>query len=97
MKLTDLNPRWIGLKYWHGPAFYIGITFDCPHCHTQRLAAHFDKPIDPTNCFPDYRGFPDELKWKREGNTFETLSLSPSVDTSFEKHWHGFIQNGEIK
>ena len=45
--------------------------------------------------------------WKREGDSFENLSLTPSVDFKlYEKdkdgkeivtpHWHGFIKNGII-
>ena len=34
--------------------------------------------------------------WQRTGDTFETLTLSPSVDCSKWGHWHGWIQNGTI-
>jgi Family of unknown function (DUF6527) len=37
------------------------------------------------------------ILWHREGVTFETLSLTPSVDASHFGHWHGFITNGEIR
>ena len=36
------------------------------------------------------------LLWKRTGENFETLTLTPSVDASAEGHWHGFITNGNI-
>jgi hypothetical protein len=32
--------------------------------------------------------------WQRTGETFETLTLTPSVDCSAWGHWHGFITNG---
>jgi hypothetical protein len=35
--------------------------------------------------------------WTRTGETFETLSLSPSVDASPAGCWHGFVQNGGIR
>lgn len=95
MRLTDLNPRWVG----HGPIL-TGITFDCPHCRVQRLGVLFKNAIDPegwiekgvTRCHA-------ECEWDRTGETFDTLSLSPSIDTTqlvFENHWHGFINNGEV-
>lgn len=37
------------------------------------------------------------FKWEREGDTFETLTLKPSVDASGWGHWHGWITNGEVK
>jgi hypothetical protein len=30
------------------------------------------------------------------GDTFETLSLFPSINVEDEGHWHGFISNGEV-
>lgn len=96
MRLTELNPRWVG---YPGPV-YDGVSFDCPHCKTQRLAITFSPPIDPNGWWPKmtkptYAGV---NVWKRSGNTFETLTLSPSVDASVDigGHWHGFITNGEI-
>jgi hypothetical protein len=35
--------------------------------------------------------------WQRAGDTFDTLTLSPSIDASKHGHWHGFIQGGEIR
>lgn len=94
MKLTDLNPRWVG---YPGPV-YDGVSFDCPHCRTQRLAIKFSPPIDPNGWWPKmtqptYAGV---NLWKRTGDTFDTLSLTPSVDASFDSHWHGFIINGQV-
>lgn len=98
MRLTDLDPRWcvdadivIGgsVKHFDG-RHGMGITFDCPCCKRVRLAVWFDKPIDggvPTD---------DAKLWSRSGETFETLTLSPSIDASKHGHWHGFIRNGAI-
>jgi hypothetical protein len=44
-------------------------------------------------------------RWKREGKTFATLTLSPSVncfvgksgEACFEQHWHGFIREGAVR
>jgi hypothetical protein len=70
--------------------------------------------MDPENfvskapwCMPDTpdpnTGKPREINWwNREGDTFETVTLSPSI--SVRQHgeyeqlhcWHGFIRNGEV-
>lgn len=34
--------------------------------------------------------------WARSGETFENLTLSPSVDASPAGCWHGFVRNGAI-
>jgi hypothetical protein len=39
---------------------------------------------------------PPGCLWQRTGDTFETLSLSPSVDASRAGCWHGFLTNGAI-
>ena len=35
--------------------------------------------------------------WKRAGDTFEALTMTPSIDCSAWGCWHGFITNGEIR
>lgn len=37
---------------------------------------------------------PPGVHWTRKGDTFETLSISPSVDASASGHWHGFVTDG---
>jgi hypothetical protein len=39
--------------------------------------------------------FPDAKHWQRTGDTFENLTLSPSLDFSARGEWHGSITNGE--
>ena len=102
MKLTELEPRWTGI----GGVIVDGITFLCPHCRTQRLGVKFSPPIDPDGWWdrilrPTYDGM---NVWSRAaGETFETLTLSPSIDASesgridFAGHWHGFIEKGEVR
>lgn len=99
MRLTELNPRWFGTGT--EPNVIInGVSFDCPHCRTQRLAVHFKNPIDKAGWIE--RGVilsHAECEWNREGDTFETLTLTPSIDASridFGGHWHGFITKGEV-
>lgn len=39
---------------------------------------------------------PPGVHWQREG-TFEDMTITPSIDASAARHWHGFITNGEIR
>ena len=63
----------------------------------QYLGVWFANPIDggppaPPDIMPKPR-------WQRTGDTFETISLSPSIDASSADcggHWHGWITNGEV-
>jgi len=98
MKLIELNPRWTGFPDGH---IRFGLTFDCPHCKTQRLGVVFANPIDPEGWIERGVAMPKaECKWSRTGESFETLTLTPSIDSSridFGGHWHGFITNGEVQ
>lgn len=61
--------------------------------------------LAPRTCYPALHGeefkgvvtVPPGIHWQRQGDTFETLTLAPSIDASRAGHWHGFIQNGEIR
>lgn len=102
MRLTELSPSWLTGKVGDedgGKRGYIGISFVCPHClgneRPRRLAVLFDPPIDDGCswlCVPL-----SDLRWERTGETFDDLTLSPSIDTSASGHWHGFITNGDVK
>lgn len=101
MILSELNPHWTGYGDADNPII-TGITFDCPHCKTQRLGVSFYPPIDPKGWIAKGVEIPKAEKcWNRTGDTFETISLSPSIDTNSRidvpGHWHGFIVNGEIR
>lgn len=45
---------------------------------------------------PDRVTVPPGVCWDRTGETFEVLSLLPSIDASRSGHWHGFVRLGEI-
>jgi hypothetical protein len=95
MRLADLNPRWVGLTRSFDKTVKMGVSFDCPHCREQRIVVSFVQPIDPENLLAMTDWQPGaERQWDRSGDTFETLSLLPSVDAS--PHWHGRITNGEV-
>lgn len=82
----------------------MGISFDCPHCRTERLAVFFTNPLDGGEPAVE-----PQFLWRRSGDSFETLSLAPSIDAEsgtvarhdgtieHSGHWHGYITNGEIQ
>jgi hypothetical protein len=103
MKLVDLNPRWVG----HGGEGYtvtatgqpvarterVGLTCDCPcgRCGVE-LFVPFENPIGPGP-------LKQQWGWQRTGDTFETLTLSPSIHRQERRScgWHGFITDGEVR
>lgn len=96
MRLTDLEPHWYVLEEG---GQRVGLTFLCPHCKVQRIGVAFHhrghEAIDD-----DYvmaHSPQTNHIWTMDGDSFENLSLSPSVDASATGHWHGFVTNGEIK
>lgn len=99
IKLTDLEPRWaadydilIGDRVVHdADRVGMAISFLCPCCREMRLCVFFKNPVDG-KAHTDDRD--DAHLWTRTGDTFETLSLTPSVDASGFGHWHGVITNG---
>lgn len=100
VKLTDCNPAWVS-----GGA---GIGFDPPGAGA-RVTVFFANPlpgaVDRGPTMPPY-----DRRWHRQGDTFDTLTLSPSIDayevemdgegkptdTRARTIWHGFITRGEV-
>ncbi len=98
MRLIELDPRWycVGAQ-----SNRVGFTFDCPHCPDSGVRLGIAVQLDGTNFDPDPdnpQQFPaGEHVWTiTGGDSFENLSVSPSVDASKSGHWHGFITNGQI-
>lgn len=109
VNLIDLEPRWCA-QFGAPEDAKQGVSFQCPHCKAVRLAIFFANPIcsnpaaDLKQVHRDqaYEGHLGDhhiggIAWQRSGETFETLTLSPSVDASSFGHWHGWIQNGEVR
>lgn len=97
MKLTELEPHWIGIYGEDSAGNHIakrtklGVTFRCPDAGCdQRLGVLFANPPDGLPSLPG-------RAWQRTGDTFDTLTLTPSVDVSACGHWHGFITNGDVR
>jgi len=108
VKLTDLNPRFLnsggpGITHknaageWEEPPLVrgVGVVLDCPcgKCGDE-LYVPFSVALDGT-------ARPDGTHpgWEREGDTFEILTLKPSVLRIQSRGgcgWHGFISNGEV-
>ncbi len=89
-KLTELNPRWCvasGDESRSG----MGMTMDCPNSRESRIGVWFSNPLDG---LPPISGKP---LWERTGDSFENLTLSPSVrvSTGEGELWHGFVRDGE--
>jgi hypothetical protein len=113
MKLIELQPHWIQPSQWaeEGPAFYVGVSFLCPHCihgpcptcgaqRGKRLAVSFWPPIDPTKAMGRMFEYPvptTKTHQRVTGETFETLTLEPSIGFNSTGHWHGRITNGEMR
>lgn len=102
-RLTELSPRWrVDTEHGlHPDRQGMGINFACPvHGMPCMLGVWFANPLDG--------GAPaaSQWLWTRTGDTFETLTLSPSIhakdiielpDGKRETtHWHGHITKGEV-
>lgn len=104
MRLTELDPVWI-IQDGHR----IGFTFICPTDSRWRQSCfavatplhkqlelfqklHGDPSVQPCN---------QGIAWRIEGGikaaTFETMTVTPSIDGSAGGLWHGHITNGEIR
>ena len=70
----------------------VGILFDCPCGCSSRCYVPFKNPLDGAASL-EPRG------WERTGDTFETLTLAPSILRGTDRGgcgWHGYIRAGAI-
>lgn len=105
MRLTDLNPRWVGaggegisridlITKERSPSperHGVGVSFSCPCGCADECTIEFDVALDGQPWRTDDHG------WKRTGDTFETLTLEPSIQRVGGCGWHGFITKGEVR
>lgn len=111
MKLTDLDAKFLSAggedvfladgspaPERHG----VGVIFRCPcgagdECPGGGWCAiAFSNPLDGGQPYCS----PGEPTWRREGDTIETLTLTPSILRTPEKGgcgWHGWITAGEVR
>jgi len=84
----------------------VGLSFLCPcaECTAKRTGNHdedfylrvfvgFANPLDGGPAHDPRPG----AQWQRAGDTFDTLTLTPSIQRMNGCRWHGFITNGEIR
>lgn len=100
MKLTELNPHWVGAG---GEGVTdkdgnpvperkgVGIEFDCPSGCNRPCFVSFTNPLDGGQAFNN-----GHVTWERTGETFDTLTIRPSIQRMDGCKWHGFVTNGEV-
>lgn len=84
MKLLDLKPQWVGGR--RGPHGYL--EFECPKQHV-----HKDGEMKCAIVLPI---LPEENGWTATGDSFETMTIAPSIWHHCEEDPHFWIRNGEI-
>lgn len=86
MRLTDLKAHWRCTDENPNPT---GVNFLCPAGCGKHIGVGFVNPIG---------GGPPETgcDWSRSDDTFDTLTLTPSVNEMPRHGFHGFVTNGEI-
>ena len=101
MKLTDLNPKFVGhggdaMTHKDGkPVPWrrgVALSFDCP-CGGicgQRAVLYLNPPMDGG------APLPETTTWKRVGDTFDVMTLTPSINRKAACKWHGFLTKGEL-
>jgi hypothetical protein len=101
MRLVDLNPQWVG---YGGEGITqdgqpvprrekVGVEFDCPCGAGGEYHRCYVQIANP----PDGQGpLDDNSKWTMSGDSFENLTLIPSIQRMDGCRWHGFVTNGVI-
>lgn len=103
MKLADLEPTFVGnynsethaMRQLDSVEGAQGVIFVCPKCGNHAVLCWFRNPHNAP-VVPD-DALPGPGRWTFNGDSFDVLTLSPSIDLSRgagECNWHGFITNG---
>ena len=105
MRLTELHPQWLSPDVFifrnpTGGTHWLTCKRVPMRIRDQRRLVYgdymdsatktewFERIVVMTN--------PDSA-WRFEGNDFETLTVTPSINASASGDWHGFITAGEIR
>lgn len=104
LRLVELKPRFVtNSADRHG----MGVSLLCPICRSERIVVWFKNPIDGGAPSDSHAHL-----WVRRGESFDGMTLSPSIDASCigqipcsrsdadnlgRSHWHGQIENGEVR
>lgn len=102
-RLVDLDPGFVnsggegvsriaedGTRYPVPLRVGIGIVFNCPCGCGDRVYIGFSNPISGGG-----RVGGAAPTWQRTGDTFEDMTLSPSIQRMGGCRWHGWIRNGD--
>lgn len=109
MRLTELNPRWCAVVGRHGQGVTFDcphcrkarlvVFFANPLDGDGRLPLKkYGLELYETEHDLSPKGtevVPAGFHWERTGDSFETLTLTPSVDASASGHWHGHVRDGQ--
>jgi hypothetical protein len=99
-RLVDCNPRWVTSRYsGYDDGVVRGVFFDCPEGHEGcSHAIPFTPALDGT---ASETWQENGAQWQRTGDTFETLTLSPSIRNAPREDTgcalHIFIRDGQIE
>lgn len=66
------------------------MLFLCPVCRDEYIGVAFKNPLDGGPAAPNCKYY-----WQRTGDSFETITLNPSVNAATIGHWHGWIRDGK--
>lgn len=91
--LSDLDPKFTTVN-----DLRVGFHFKCPACDDDMCRIHVfvDPPFDAS---ASALMVDQHRAWKRSGEPWDTLTLTPSILTRKDdggEHWHGFITNGQV-
>ena len=106
LRLVELDPRWlikdgrrVGFIFrspadpkWFQSCIFERMTFkeQCALLRELGLTTEEDDwPLNVQTCNPD-------CAWTPTGDSFDNLSVTPSIDGSAGGLWHGFVTKGEI-
>lgn len=74
-RLVDCNPRWVSSN-----GIDCAVRFDCPEGHDDCVhVIPFTPALDGSDGAIAFHGAGGGITWQRTGDTFETLTLSPSI------------------
>lgn len=104
----SFDPHWVTLNGWAAAEpLHIGVSFLCPHCpidygNRKRLVVLFSPPIDPANWIarmlvPLAPQMLANVHSRLSGETFNSLTIDPSIGFDQIGHFHGRITNGVVE
>lgn len=110
MRLVDLDPRWLEwqgrrvgiiLRCPHCGTTWLSCFFEPMPvlnggCEPNQFAL-FRKAIDPGEEPNEVVPCRKDFAWKRVGDDFASMTITPSLNASASGHWHGVITAGEAR